>query len=391
MKFKLTLLLLLTANCLQAQDSLFARKMVDTLTSPYFWGRGYTNDGVHKAAVFLMAQFKAYGVKPMDGKSYLQEFSYPVNTFPGKMKVLINGVELRPGKDYIVSPDSKGVTGTGKLEQIDSTHFVDKQNRIVLSLEDKLTWSVEAKALDYTLIQMDKKAVKQLSTTINADIENVVIPDFKTSNICGIVKGTLKPDSVLVMTAHYDHLGGMGSNTYFPGANDNASGVSELLGLAKYYAVHPQPYTMAFICFSGEEAGLLGSKYFTENPLIPLKSIRFLLNLDLNGTGIDGITVVNATIYPQEFAALKQINSVGNYLVKVNPRGKAANSDHYFFTEKGVPAFFIYTLGGIKAYHDVYDISATLPLTKYTDLFKLIVKFNNSLMKKTQVTLSSAN
>lgn len=391
MKFKLTLLLLLTANCLQAQDSLFARKTVDTLTSPYFWGRGYTNDGVHKAAVFLTAQFKAYGVKPMDGKSYLQEFSYPVNTFPGKMKVLINGMELRPGKDYIVSPDSKGVTGTGKLEQIDSTHFVDKQNRIVLSLEDKLTWSVEAKALDYTLIQMDKKAVKQLPTTINADIENVVIPDFKTANICGIVKGTSKPDSVLVMTAHYDHLGGMGINTYFPGANDNASGVSELLGLAKYYAAHPQPYTMAFICFSGEEAGLLGSKYFTENPLIPLKSIRFLINLDLNGTGIEGITVVNATIYPQEFAALKQINSVGNYLVKVNPRGKAANSDHYFFTEKGVPAFFIYTLGGIKAYHDVYDISTTLPLNKYTDLFKLIVKFNNSLMKKTQVTLSSAN
>ena len=391
MKFKLTLLLLLTTNCLQAQDSLFARKMVDTLTSPYFWGRGYTNDGVHKAAGFLTAQFKTYGVKPMDGKSYLQEFSYPVNTFPGKMKVLINGLELRPGKDYIVIPDSKGVTGIGKLDQIDSTHFVDKQNRIVLSLEDKLTWSVEAKALDYTLIQMDKKAVKQLPTTINADIENVVIPDFKTANICGVVKGTSKPDSVLVITAHYDHLGGMGSNTYFPGANDNASGVSELLGLAKYYAAHPQPYTMAFICFSGEEAGLLGSKYFTQNPLIPLKSIRFLINLDLNGTGIEGITVVNATIYPQEFAALKQINSVGNYLVKVNPRGKAANSDHYFFTEKGVPAFFIYTLGGIKAYHDVYDISATLPLTEYSDLFKLIVKFNNSLMKKTQVTLSSAN
>ena len=85
MKFKLTIALLLTANCLLAQDSLFARKMVDTLTSPYFWGRGYTNDGVHKAAAFLSAQLKAYGVKPMDGKNYLQEFSYPVNTFPGKM------------------------------------------------------------------------------------------------------------------------------------------------------------------------------------------------------------------------------------------------------------------------------------------------------------------
>lgn len=381
MKFKFTLLLLLTANCLMAQDTLFARKMVDTLTSPNFWGRGYTKDGVHKAAAFLADQFKTYGVKPMDGKSYLQEFSYPVNTFPGKMKLLINGLELRPGKDYIVSPDSKGVTGIGKLEQKDSTHFVDAQNRIVLSLEDKLTWSVEGKALDYTLIQMDKKGVKQLPATINADIENVEIPSFKTANICGIVKGTSKPDSVLVITAHYDHLGGMGDKTYFPGANDNASGLTQLLSLAKYYAAHPQPFSVTFICFSGEEAGLLGSKYFTENPLIPLKNIRFLINLDLDGTGIDGITVVNATIYPHEFATLKQINAQYKYLVKVNPRGKAANSDHYFFTEKGVPAFFIYTLGGIKAYHDVFDISATLPLTEYADLFKLIVKFNSSLMK----------
>jgi hypothetical protein len=380
MKFKLTLLFIFISGLAFGQDSLFARKMVDTLTSPYFWGRGYTNDGVHKAAAFLTAQFKAYGVQPMDGKSYLQNFNYPVNTFPGKMKVAINGVELRPGKDYIVSPDSKGVTGSGKLVQSDSSHFIDQQNRVVLSLEDKLTWSVEGKALDYTVIQMDKKALKGVPATIDIAIDNKVIPDFKTANICGIVKGTSKPDSVIVITAHYDHLGGMGSSTYFPGANDNASGVTQLLSLAKYYAAHPQPFSMAFICFSGEEAGLLGSKYFTENPLIPLKNIRFLINLDLNGTGIDGITVVNATVYPQEFAMLQKINSDGNYLVKVNPRGKAANSDHYLFTEKGVPAFFIYTMGGIKAYHDVFDISATLPLTKYADLFKLIVKFNSGLM-----------
>ena len=325
MKFKLTLLLLLTANCLLAQDSLFAHKMVDTLASPYFWGRGYTKDGAHKAALFLAGQLKAYGIKPMDGKSYQQEFAYPINTFPGKMKVAINGAELVPGKEYIVSPDSKGITATGKLEKVDSTHFVDRKNRIVLSLEDKLTWSVEGKALDYTLIQIDKKAIKQVPATISADIENELVPAFKTANICGVVKGNINPDSVIVISAHYDHLGGMGSDTYFPGANDNASGIAQLLNLAKYYAAHPQPFTMAFICFSGEEAGLLGSKYFTENPLIPLKNIRFLLNLDLDGTGIEGITVVNDTIHPQEFAALKQINKENNYLVNVKPRGRAAN------------------------------------------------------------------
>jgi hypothetical protein len=366
-----------------AQDSVFARRMVDTLASPYFWGRGYTKNGMAKAAAFLTGQFKAYGLSPMDGKNFLQPFSYPVNTFPGKVEVAINGVQLMPGRDFIVSPDSRGVNGGGKLIRADSVSFVNSAARIIVVLEDKLTWSAEQKVLDYTVIELDKKLQKTVPASIKADIENQMVDDFKTGNICGIVKGTSQPDSIIVYTAHYDHLGGMGDKTYFPGANDNASGVTQVLSLAKYYAAHPQPYSMAFILFAGEEAGLLGSKYFTENPLVPLQNIRFLVNLDLEGTGIDGITVVNATVYPSEFAMLRRVNDSGKFLVKVNSRGKAANSDHYFFTEKGVPAIYMYTLGGIKAYHDIYDISATLPLNEYRNLFNLLLKFNDELMGKT--------
>ena len=380
LKLAALLPLLCLVQFVDAQDSVFARRIVDTLSSPYFWGRGYTKNGMHKAAVFLASELKSFGVQPMDGKSYLQPFSYSVNTFPGKMEVSLNGTALIPGKDFIISADSRGVKGEGNLEQKDSVTFVDEADRIVVVLQDKLTWSAEQKALDYTLIQVDKTRVKITPATIKANIANELVDDFKTANVCGIVKGTVKPDSVIVYTAHYDHLGGMGSDTYFPGANDNASGDSQVLSLAKYYAAHPQPYSMAFIFFAGEEAGLLGSKYFTEHPLIPLNNIRFLVNLDLEGTGVEGITVVNATVYPKEFNLLKQINTKYNYLVKVNPRNKAANSDHYFFSEKGVPAIFIYTLGGIKAYHDVYDINATLPLNEIHNEFNLLVKFNDALM-----------
>jgi|SRR6185503_840940 len=383
--FKTTVVIIFVflIQAVNAQDSTFARKMVDTLSSPYFWGRGYTKEGMHKVAEFLSSELRSFGVAPMDGKNYLQPFSYPINTFPGKMEVIINGVELVPGRDFIVSADSRAVKGEGKLIQKDSVTFIDPANRILVVLQDKLTWSAEQKALDYTIIQLDKKLQKTTPATLKVDIENEFISDFKTANVCGIVKGTVKPDSVIVYTAHYDHLGGMGADTYFPGANDNASGDSQVLSLAKYYAAHPQPYSVAFIFFAGEEAGLLGSKYFTENPLIPLDHIRFLVNLDLEGTGIDGITVVNATVYPKEFGMLKQINEQYHYLAKVNSRGKAANSDHYFFTEKGVPAIFIYTLGGIKAYHDVYDCSATLPLNEITNEFNLLLKFNDEFMNKT--------
>ena len=99
------------------------------------------------------------------------------------------------------------------------------------------------------------------------------------------------------------------------------------------------------------------------------------------GTGIDGITVVNATEFPKEFALMQKINTDGKFLKTINARGKAANSDHYFFTEKGVPAFFFYTLGGIAAYHDVFDKAATLPLTEQADLMQLMIKFNEGLQK----------
>src|ERR1019366_4477649 len=117
MKINLLALLLFITNIANAQDSVFARKLVDTLASPYFWGRGYTKNGMAKTAVFLTDQLRSYGDIPMDGKSYMQEFSYPVNTFPGKMDVSINGISLLPGRDFIVTPDSRGVRGEGTLMQ----------------------------------------------------------------------------------------------------------------------------------------------------------------------------------------------------------------------------------------------------------------------------------
>ncbi len=363
-----------------SQDSTFARKIVDTLASKAFWGRGYTKNGMQKAATFLAAEFKQFGLQPMKGKSYFQNYIFSVNTFPDEMYVAINDKELVAGKDFIVAAESRGFNGEGSLEQVDSVQFIDKKNKLIIKLENKLTMDVEQKVAEYTLVQIDKKVLTNIPSTYKVEIDNKFIKNFKTSNICGVVKGTSKPDSIIMITAHYDHLGGLGKDTYFPGANDNASGVSLLLNLARYYAKHPQPYTIGFILFSGEEAGLMGSKYFTENPLVNLNNIRFLTNTDLAGTGVDGITVVNATEFPNEFKMMQDINAANKYVVAVNPRGKAANSDHYWFSEKGVPSFFFYTLGGIKAYHDVFDISATLPLNEHEDLFKLMIKFNEKLM-----------
>jgi len=382
MKKITSLLVLFLGYNSYSQDLAFAKRIVDTLTSPVFWGRGYTNDGMKKAADLLESEFKSYGLEPMDGKSFFQHFSYPVNTFPGELKVTLNGKELVPGKDFIVAPETKGIKAEGSLTQKDSVTFLNMEEKFIVHLDDKLTMDLAPEVATYSMINVDKKSITGIPATFKVNIENKFLKNFKADNVCGIVKGTVKPDSMIFITAHYDHLGGMGKDTYFPGANDNASGVSLLLNLAHYYAKHPQPYTIAFICFAGEEAGLIGSKYFTDHPLVPLKNIRFLINTDLAGTGEEGITVVNATEFPKEFAMMNAVNDENKLLVKINPRGKAANSDHYFFTEKGVPSFFFYTLGGIKAYHDVFDKAETLPMNEHEDLFKLLIKFNDKLMGK---------
>lgn len=358
-----------------AQDSLYVRNTIKTLSAADFWGRGYTKDGMKKAADYISSAYQEIGLQPM-GANFKQEFQFPVNTYPGKMMLEVNGKKLKPGKDFIVSNESPSIKLKATLSKIDSLTYQAGSN-LKIKLKDKLTWSVATNVADVTTIEIDKNSLSSIPKNINIEIENKFIESFTASNVCGFVKGTAHPDSILIITAHYDHLGGMGNETYFPGANDNAAGVATLLSLAKYYAAHPQPFSVGFICFGAEEAGLIGSGYFVENPLIPLNKIKFLINLDLVGTGESGMTVVNASVYPKAFELLNKINDEQKLISKINPRGKAANSDHYFFTEKGVPAFFIYTQGGPKAYHDIFDRPETLPLTEYNDLFKLIVGFIN--------------
>ncbi|MFB0926414.1 MAG: M28 family peptidase, partial [Vicingaceae bacterium] len=142
---------------------------------------------------------------------------------------------------------------------------------------------------------------------------------------------------------------------------------------------YPPTKTVVFIAFGAEEIGLVGSQYFVQNPPFDLKKINFVFNMDLMGTGSEGAMIVNGKIFENQYKSLTKINEEHNYLPIIKKRGKAANRDHYWFSENGVPAFFIYLMGGIKAYHDIYDVSETLPLTKFEDTFRLIRDFVDEL------------
>lgn len=367
-------IIVLPVSDVSAQSE-YAKKMVDTLTSPTFWGRGYTKEGMKKAADFIASEMRTAGLRPVPGAEMLQAFNFSVNTFPGTMTLSINGRKLHAGKDYIVSGNSRGQKGKYTLQPTrDAGSYFNSEQKILVQAQKKLTWAPGTHAEAGTHIIL-KEPFTSKELKLKIDIEQALIPDFKAFNVCGMVEGKERPDSFLVITAHYDHLGGMGKDIYFPGANDNASGVALLLELAKYYAANPAKYSMVFLAFGAEEIGLKGSQHFVADPMLPLSKIRFLLNLDLMGNGEDGITVVNATAHPDIFRRLTDWNDTNKIFKELRQRDNAPNSDHYPFTQEGVPAFFIYTLGGGQAYHDIYDVPSTLSMSYFPHLEQMIRDF----------------
>ena len=202
--------------------------------------------------------------------------------------------------------------------------------------------------------------------------------------MCGIVRGIAVPDSFLVFTAHYDHLGALG-DYYFPGAHDNASGTALVLDLARHFKQNPHRYSTVFLLFTGEEAGLLGSSIFANNAKIPLKKVVQLINFDLSCGGDDGIMLVNGrdSLNLPFTSHLEQLNSKNQRIKEIRYRNNAPNSDHYPFTEQNVPAFFVYTLGGFAAQvHHGTDNCTACKLEHYPEIFKLFWESSRNFMKK---------
>ena len=420
-----------------APDLARARRTIEVLASKEMRGRGYVQQGEHRAAAYLRGRLRQLGLQPL-APDYTQPFTLDVNTFPGKLSLAITkgggaSYALRPGLDFIAAPASGGLAKplTTLLVNPDTLVFTNAAAQLrlqqLLKLIDKtqhqiptlvLTPSEEQRLahlpaglhqlLDSAAvriilvpkltaslapIQLPTVRIEALSTlpvwsalgpftgsaqgVVRLQLDAQLLHAYPTQNLAAVVRGSVQPDSFLVVSAHYDHLGMMGNKTYFPGANDNASGVALLLELAAHYAQpgHRPAYSVAFLLFGAEEAGLVGSSYFVRHPLVPLPRIKFLLNLDLLGTGEEGATVVNGRVYPTAFQQLTALNDAHHYLPRLTARGPAANSDHFPFSEAGVPAFFMYTRGGSLAYHDVNDQPAALSLAGFAGAYGLARDF----------------
>jgi hypothetical protein len=422
MVFSAFFLLWASGSYAQDKERLAIKEHINKLAANNMEGRGYVHKGAEKAAIYIERCFEQYGLFPISPDStYVQFYRFRVNTFPNAMSLQLKKKQMIPGQDFLVDALSSScdiedakvsrvkldkikdssawattLSGfkTGKLYLLMNTDSFCRRMSIsprqlvsllpegnyIIPVKGKMTWTVGTDTVPATVFYVQDSVMPRHFRKASATVKSQLQTDYRNANLVGYVPGKIR-DSFIVFTAHYDHLGKMGGAT-FPGASDNASGTAMMLYLAEYFSRHPQKYSIAFIAFSGEEAGLKGSEYFVNHPLIPLGNIKFLTNLDIMGDARDGITVVNATEYPEQFGMLQDINKEHKYLPEIKSRGKAKNSDHYHFTEAGVPSVFIYANGGKGFYHDIFDKAQEVTMTNVVNVSKLLIDFTAALNGK---------
>ncbi|MEO5975866.1 MAG: M20/M25/M40 family metallo-hydrolase [Chryseolinea sp.] len=212
-------------------------------------------------------------------------------------------------------------------------------------------------------------------------------------NIIGYLDNDAK--YTVIIGAHYDHLGtdGQGSsldpnpsNKIHNGADDNASGVAGVLELARYFSTNSvkEKCNFLFSCFSGEELGLLGSKYFADHSPVKISSINYMINMDMIGRmdRQSHILLVSGTgTSPVWEPLLKKIRGV---TIKTDSSGTGP-SDHTSFYLKGIPAIHFFT-GSHSDYHKPSDDWEKINATGEAEVLKVIIDVVESLDSKGKLT-----
>jgi hypothetical protein len=194
----------------------------------------------------------------------------------------------------------------------------------------------------------------------NVDLERLV----KTvHNVAAYLPGTTK--EYVILGAHYDHLGLGGqfslaptmTGTVHPGADDNASGTSGVIELARYFSKQPkQKRGILFLTFAGEELGLLGSAYWASHPELSLDNAVAMINMDMIGRPRNGKIYVGGSATGSNFRSLlDQITPKFTELkVDYSEGPESGSSDHTSFIAKKVPSLFFFS-GLHSDYHKPSD------------------------------------
>ena len=405
----------------------YLKQHVYYLASDDLKGRRAGDPGEELAATYISSKFKEFGLVPRgDQGTYFQHFS--INDGKGvgsSSRLTLNGNSLLPEKEFFPLPFSLAGKITGEatpdlhengqpwlfdlaesMEENKSNPHFDINNllneKIKLAKEKSapaLIFFCSSNAMDgYRFDSKDrsetspipvafitsegvKKYIKNADATYRIELQTAIEPKTrKAKNVVGYVDN--QSPLTVVIGAHFDHLGyGEDGNSMIRGgkpeihngADDNASGTAAMTELAatlkgKKY----KHYNYLFLAFSAEELGLNGSKYFTENPTIPLGSVNYMINMDMVGRMNDStktITIGGFGTSPSWNQLLSSVKKK-DFSIKYDSSGTGP-SDHTSFYRKDIPVLFFFT-GLHTDYHKPSDDAEKINYDGITQIVRFI-------------------
>lgn len=403
----------LTASA-QNIDKIITRDYVDhlikTLSSDEMEGRGTFTPGIDRAATFIEKEFATIGLKPLNGQTGYRQTFYKYKLKPASTKVTVDGqaiadenilvygskaenvsfdqsnsdgwIKLDESKDFMSQFRTLARSGKRQLVLVD-VKFVDAFKRVkgMLGRETVLDEAdLKNPKSPAIVFVLDKETV---NTSFSVELKNSVtkMPLF---NVAGVIPGKSKAKELVIFSGHYDHMGitkPVEGDSIMNGADDDASGTSAMIALAKYYKkLNKNERTLIFVAFTGEEMGMLGSKYFSEqlNP----DEVVAMFNIEMIGKDSKfGKNTAFITGYDKsDLGKILQKNLEGTeFTFHPDPYTSQQlfyRSDNATLAALGVPAHTISTdqIDSDPHYHQVTDEYKTLDVDNILSTIKAIAK-----------------
>ena len=409
----------LTASA-QNIDKIITKDYVDhlikTLSSDEMEGRGTFTPGIDRAATFIEKEFASIGLKPLTGQTGYRQTFYKYQLKPAATKVTIDGqaiadenilvygnrvetlsfdqsngdgwIKLDESKDFMSQFRTLARSGKRQLVLVD-VKFIDAFKRLKSMIgRDAIVDEADLKKekTPAVVFVLDKEAV---TSTFTVELKNTVskMPLF---NVAGIIPGKSKAKELVIFSGHYDHMGivkAVEGDSIMNGADDDASGTSAVIALAKYYKkLNKNERTLIFVAFTGEEMGMLGSKYFSEqlNP----DEVAAMFNIEMIGkdSKFGKNTAFITGFDKSDLGKILQKNLEGTeFTFHPDPYKEQQlfyRSDNATLAALGVPAHTISTdqIDSDKLYHTVKDEYSSLDVDNILSTIKAIAKSAVSIL-----------
>lgn len=365
-------------------------RIIKTLSADDMEGRGTFTPGIDRAAKFIENEFRQIGLKPLEGlNDFRQEFMVK-RIIPGSLNVKVNGKDIDP-KNLLVISDLVSFTfdqsSQTKIIHIAATdQFIPKfreiaaMNAPALVLVDSQHVAIFNRLKDSFLngriVEKQNEtgaAVFVLGETNAPDYQvsfSNIVEELPLFNVAGMLPGRSKKNEVVLISAHYDHLGiikELDGDSIANGADDDASGTTAVISLAKYYKkLNNNERTLIFVAFTAEEVGGFGARHFSAglNPddVVAMFNIEMIGKVSKFGKNAAFITGYERS----DFGEILQKNLKGtDFTFHPDPypeQNLFYRSDNATLAALGVPAHTISTdqIDTDPYYHTVNDEFETL-------------------------------